>query len=131
LRITVNLVACGIGFGLFQTPNNTTIVSTAPPERGGAASGMIGVARLMGQCFGAALVALLFKVIPDQALSIKTCQYIAVGFAVVAAALSISRVKIRCPGEEIIGCISAQFRKIFKIYRYDCVQMDLKKNINS
>jgi DHA2 family multidrug resistance protein-like MFS transporter len=100
LRITVNLVACGIGFGLFQTPNNTTIVSTAPPERGGAASGMIGVARLMGQCFGAALVALLFKVIPDQALSIKTCQYIAVGFAVVAAALSISRVKYAVPGKK-------------------------------
>jgi len=100
LRITLNLVACGIGFGLFQTPNNTTIVSTAPANRGGAASGMIGVARLMGQCFGAALVALFFKIVPDQASSIRICQYIACGFAVIAAVLSLSRVKYAVPGEK-------------------------------
>jgi DHA2 family multidrug resistance protein-like MFS transporter len=31
---------CGAGFGLFQSPNNRTILSSAPPERSGGASGI-------------------------------------------------------------------------------------------
>ncbi len=52
---------CGVGFGLFQSPNNKTILASAPPERSGGASGMLGTARLFGQTVGAALVALLFN----------------------------------------------------------------------
>ena len=100
LRIVMNLIICGIGFGLFQAPNNTVIVVSSPPERGGAASGMIGVARTLGQCFGAALVALLFKLIPDQSWSIHVCQYLAAGFAVIAACFSLSRVNIAMPGKK-------------------------------
>ena len=39
----------GIGFGLFITPNNSTIIASAPKERSGGASGMLGMARLLGQ----------------------------------------------------------------------------------
>ena len=52
---------CGVGFGLFQSPNNKTILASAPPERSGGASGMLGTARLFGQTVGAALVALMFN----------------------------------------------------------------------
>lgn len=52
---------CGAGFGLFQTPNNSTIISSAPTKRSGGASGMLGMARLLGQTFGTTLVALLFS----------------------------------------------------------------------
>jgi len=50
---------CGIGFGLFQSPNNRTMISAAPRERTGGASGMLGTARLTGQTVGASVVAML------------------------------------------------------------------------
>ncbi|WP_025475731.1 MFS transporter, partial [Yersinia pestis] len=49
------MILCGAGFGLFQTPNNHTIISAAPQHRSGGASGMLGTARLLGQTSGAAL----------------------------------------------------------------------------
>jgi len=55
------MILCGAGFGLFQSPNNHTIVSSAPRQRSGGASGMLGTARLLGQSIGAALVALMFN----------------------------------------------------------------------
>lgn len=61
-RIALPLVACGLGFGLFQSPNNHTIVTSAPLRRAGAASGMLGTARLTGQSFGAVALALVFSV---------------------------------------------------------------------
>jgi DHA2 family multidrug resistance protein-like MFS transporter len=54
------LVICGIGFGLFQSHNNHTIITSAPHHRAGAASGMLGTARLTGQSLGAALLATVF-----------------------------------------------------------------------
>ncbi|MBE7941102.1 MULTISPECIES: MFS transporter [Ramlibacter] len=54
------LAVCGLGFGLFQSPNNHTIITSAPAHRAGAASGMLGTARLTGQSLGAALLAAVF-----------------------------------------------------------------------
>jgi MFS transporter, DHA2 family, multidrug resistance protein len=54
------LTICGLGFGLFQSPNNHTIITSAPAHRSGAASGMLGTARLTGQSLGAALLAAVF-----------------------------------------------------------------------
>lgn len=61
LDIIWRMVLCGAGFGLFQSPNNHTIVTAAPRQRSGGASGMLGTARLLGQSTGAALVALMFN----------------------------------------------------------------------
>lgn len=58
--IAWRMAVCGIGFGLFQTPNNRAILMTAPIERSGSAGGMLSTARLVGQTTGAALVALSF-----------------------------------------------------------------------
>ena len=55
------MALCGAGFGLFQSPNNHTIITAAPRQRSGGASGMLGTARLLGQSCGAALVALMFN----------------------------------------------------------------------
>lgn len=60
--IGVPLLVAGIGFGLFQTPNNRTMLGLAPPRRSGAAAGMLATARLVGQTAGAVLIALLFRV---------------------------------------------------------------------
>ena len=54
------LLLCGIGFGLFQSPNNHTMITSAPPQRSGAAGGMLASARLSGQTLGATLVAVVF-----------------------------------------------------------------------
>ena len=53
------MALAGAGFGLFQSPNNRTIVGSAPRERSGAAGGMLSTARLLGQTTGAALVGLV------------------------------------------------------------------------
>lgn len=60
------MALCGAGFGLFQSPNNHTIISSAPRHRSGGASGMLGTARLLGQSTGAALVALMFNMFNDS-----------------------------------------------------------------
>ncbi|MBB5986023.1 MFS transporter [Sphingobium lignivorans] len=49
---------CGIGFGLFQSPNNNVMLRTAPIERAGAAAGMQAICRLLGQTMGALVAAL-------------------------------------------------------------------------
>jgi len=60
--IVWRMALCGLGFGLFQSPNNHTIVTTPPAHRSGAASGMLGTARLTGQTLGAVFLALIFSV---------------------------------------------------------------------
>ena len=54
------LAVCGLGFGFFQSPNNRLIIGSAPPERSGGASGLQSSGRLIGQSFGAALMAVAF-----------------------------------------------------------------------
>ena len=60
LDIVWRLTLAGLGFGLFQSPNNKIIITSAPRERSGGASGMQSSARLVGQSLGAALVAVAF-----------------------------------------------------------------------
>lgn len=61
-QLAWRLALCGIGFGIFQSPNNHTIVTTAPLRRAGAASGMLGTARLTGQSLGAVLLGIIFSI---------------------------------------------------------------------
>jgi len=79
----------GAGFGLFQTPNNRTMIAAAPRERSGGASGMLGTARLLGQTTGAALVALFLARYPLEGTQISL--FVGVGFALLGAALSMLR----------------------------------------
>src|SRR5205807_977712 len=93
-NIAWRMALCGLGFGLFQSPNNHTIVTTAPPARAGAGSGMLGTARLTGQTLGSVLLALIFALFgahsphgPSIAIGV------AAGFAATAAVFSGLRVK--------------------------------------
>lgn len=61
------LIPCGLGFGLFQVPNNRTMFLSAPIARSGAAGGMQGTARLTGQTWGSVLITLLFAWTPSIA----------------------------------------------------------------
>ena len=83
--IVWRMALCGFGFGLFQSPNNHTIVTTPPPQRSGAASGMLGTARLTGQTLGAVLLAGIFSVwSPHDGKG----QVIALGLAACCAAVA-------------------------------------------
>lgn len=55
---------CGVGFGLFQVSNNRNMFLAAPRARSGAAGGMQGTARLMGQTIGAVVVSALLTMLP-------------------------------------------------------------------
>jgi len=83
------MALAGAGFGLFQTPNNRTMIAAAPRERSGGASGMLGTARLLGQTVGAALVALFLGRYPDEGTRLSLLA--GVGFALVGGCLSMLR----------------------------------------
>ena len=72
------LMLGGLGFGLFQTPNNRNMLLSAPKERSGAVGGMQATARLLGQTIGSVLMALLFTVA-------STAAALRIGLAVGAA----------------------------------------------
>jgi len=64
LLVIAFAAACGVGFGLFQVPNNRNMFLSAPANRSGAAGGLQGTARLTGQTAGAVLMTLLFATTP-------------------------------------------------------------------
>jgi MFS transporter, DHA2 family, multidrug resistance protein len=97
LDIVWRMVICGLGFGLFQTPNNRALVDSAPRERSGAASGIISTARLLGQTTGAAVVAIAFGVAGTANLLRGTSSAILIGaaFALIAAIASLLRLRTK------------------------------------
>lgn len=79
----------GAGFGLFQAPNNRTMLACAPRVRAGAAGGMLATARLLGMSAGATVAAVVFRVTPMHIGA--TAMLIALAFTLVGAAASLSR----------------------------------------
>lgn len=55
---------CGLGFGLFTTPNNRTAILNAPIERASASGALLATARLVGQALGATAAAIAFSYWP-------------------------------------------------------------------
>jgi MFS transporter, DHA2 family, multidrug resistance protein len=86
------MAICGVGFGFFQSPNNRTILASAPPDRAGSASGILAAARLVGQTFGAALVGLIFALTSVSPGGIShgatLAVLVAAGFAAAGAVVS-------------------------------------------
>jgi len=88
------MALCGAGFALFQSPNNHTIVTSAPLHRSGAASGMLGAARLTGQTMGAVLLATIFTLWPSHdGTGEWVALLLAAAFAVVAGVCSSLRLR--------------------------------------
>lgn len=84
--------ACGMGFGLFQTPNNRNMFLSAPLERSAASGGLQGAARLTGQTAGAVLMTLLFTLTPGGAAP-RLGLGIGAALALLAGLVSLCRVK--------------------------------------
>lgn len=91
--IACRLAVCGIGYGLYQTPNNVVMVMATPVSRAGGAGGMQSTARLVGQTFGAIIVAFIFAMNTDMLSGARTSLICAIGIAIVAGSLSLVRSK--------------------------------------
>ena len=96
LDIIWRMILCGAGFGLFQSPNNHTIITSAPRHRSGGASGMLGTARLLGQSSGAALVALMFNLVGQNGnhVALLTAGALA-SLAAVVSGLRVTQPKVQ------------------------------------
>jgi DHA2 family multidrug resistance protein-like MFS transporter len=94
-QIAWRMAVCGLGFGLFQSPNNRLIVSAAPKPRSGAAGGMLATARLLGQTAGAVAVGAAFHL---SGVGIAPRLLLAASIAaLIAAGLSLSRLRVAPP----------------------------------
>ncbi len=82
------MALCGLGFGLFLSPNARLIIGSAPRDRAASAGGMVATVRLCGQTLGASLVAgLLAAGLGDGAIP----ALIGMGLAVFAGLFSVAR----------------------------------------
>jgi MFS transporter, DHA2 family, multidrug resistance protein len=91
-NIVWRMVVCGVGFGLFQTPNMKAIMTSAPPHRSGSASGIVATARLIGQTTGAALAALCFALAGRDGAT--TALALGTAFAWVGSVMSLLRLTV-------------------------------------
>jgi DHA2 family multidrug resistance protein-like MFS transporter len=92
------LVLCGAGFGLFQSPNNRLLLSSVPPDRAGAGSGMLSTSRLVGQTTGSAIVAMVLGLTHGGPNAIASATHIAIGISTGVATLAMVLSWLRVAG---------------------------------
>ena len=92
VNIVWRMAICGFGFGFFQTPNLRTLMSSAPPDRSGSASGIVATARLTGQTIGAALAALCFGLAGRDGATLALA--LGAGFAALGSVMSVLRLAV-------------------------------------
>jgi DHA2 family multidrug resistance protein-like MFS transporter len=97
VTFVIGTVIAGLGFGLFQTPNNRILLLSAPKARSGGAGAMQGTARLTGQTLGAIAMAVIFGLVP-LASAPEIALVLAASFAALAAVVSFGRVR-----HEVVG----------------------------
>ena len=89
IDIVWRMAICGCGFGFFQAPNMKALMSSAPANRSGGASGIVATARLTGQTTGAALAAFCFGLVGREGATLALA--LGAGFAVVGCVMSVLR----------------------------------------
>jgi DHA2 family multidrug resistance protein-like MFS transporter len=93
--IVWRMAICGCGFGFFQAPNMKALMSSAPSDRSGSASGVVATARLMGQTIGAALAALCFGLVGREGATVA----LVLGAVLAAAGCGISALRLVATSE--------------------------------
>ena len=56
LNFVLLYIPLGVGMGIFQSPNNSAIMGSAPPDKLGVVSGMLALNRTLGQTTGIAII---------------------------------------------------------------------------
>lgn len=90
-NIAWRMAVCGVGFGMFQTPNNIVMVMATPINRTGGAGGMQSTARLVGQTFGATAVSTVFAFVVNNKSAVEICLIVSTIFAFCAGIFSYVR----------------------------------------
>ena len=80
---------CGFGYGIFQPPSSKAVILASLIERSGSASVMGATARVLGQASGAAVAALMFRLLPAEGRTVALL--VAVLFAAIGIVTSLSR----------------------------------------
>jgi DHA2 family multidrug resistance protein-like MFS transporter len=89
---------CGLGFGLYLSPNARLIIGSVPRDRVAPAGGLVSTTRLVGQTTGATMVAALLALGVGDG---RVPPLVACGLAAIAGLCSVARLKpaIRRPAE--------------------------------
>ncbi len=82
---------CGVGYGLFQAPNNREMIGSVPLALSANASGVLASVRTFGQSLGTALVGLILGL---SFGSLTLSLWLGCISVVVALALSLYRVPL-------------------------------------
>ncbi|GAB2781061.1 MFS transporter [Halomonas shantousis] len=82
---------CGLGYGLFQAPNNREMIGSVPLELSANASGILASVRTFGQSLGTALVGLVLAL---SFGSIALALWLGCGSVVLALLLSVRRIPL-------------------------------------
>ena len=69
LDFVLRVIPMGVGFGLFQASNNSAIMSAAPRESLGVASGLLQLMRTLGQTSGLPLMGALFTGVTQYSMT--------------------------------------------------------------
>jgi len=95
IDLCLRLAACGVGFGLFQSPNMKSMMSSAPHERSGSASGIVAISRMFGQSLGAVMVALCLSLAPVRGAELAL--WVGCASALVGSVASFARLLAASP----------------------------------
>lgn len=100
LGVAARLFLAGVGMGLFQAPNNATVMGALPRERLGSGGGLLATARNAGMAAGVALAGTLFalRAGPDAAGAEFLDGYalaLRAGAALALAAAAVAAVRVR------------------------------------
>ncbi|MCB2186000.1 MAG: MFS transporter [Deltaproteobacteria bacterium] len=69
-EVAWKMAPLGLGMGMFQSPNNSTIMGTAPPHRLGVVSGLLSLARTLGNTSGVPLLTSVFAALVWRAAAV-------------------------------------------------------------
>lgn len=61
--VALSLAVCGLGIGTFISPNNSSLMGSAPRHRQGIAAGMLATARNVGMVLGVGLAGAIFTTV--------------------------------------------------------------------
>ena len=87
--IVWRMMLAGLGYGIFLPPNASTQIAAVPKQRSGGASTMGATGRVFGQSIGAALVAALFGMQPQNGSELALI--FAAAIAVAGSLMSVMR----------------------------------------
>lgn len=101
-QILLGLAVLGLGTGIFISPNNSSLMGSAPPEDQGLAGGILATARNMGMVLGVGLTGAVFSSIlshnPGQALALLL-------------PIAVDRSFLMLAGFALLGCVTSAIRR--------------------